>query len=45
MLSLTKEDLAETAELFDKAALDGSICVIGNADAIDTDDSWDVYSL
>ena len=45
MLAITREDLAELAELFDKAALDASICVVGNADAIAPDDSWEVYKL
>ena len=45
MLRLTKEDLAELAELFDKVALDGTVCVVGNADAISPDDSWEVYNL
>ena len=45
MLSLKREELAELAELFDKAALDASICVVGNSDAIAPDDSWEVYKL
>ncbi len=45
MLSTDKAQLAELAELFDKAGLDGSACVIGNEDAISPDDSWEVYRL
>ena len=45
MLALTKDELAEVADLFDKAAMDGSVCVIGNSDAISPDDSWTVYKL
>ena len=45
MLSLGKDELAELAGLFDKVALDGSCCVVGNADAISADDSWEVYNL
>ena len=45
MLRLTKEDLAELADLFDKVALDGTVCVVGNAEAISPDDSWEVYNL
>ena len=45
MLCVTKEDLAELADLFDKVALDGSACVVGNAEAISPDDSWEVYNL
>ncbi len=45
MLDLTKEELAQLAELFDKVALDGSVCVIGNKDAIAPDDSWETYNL
>ena len=45
MLRLTNEDLAELAELFDKVALDGTVCVVGNAEAISPDDSWEVYNL
>ena len=37
--------LYKYAELFDKAALDASICVVGNSDAIAPDDSWEVYKL
>ena len=45
MLSLTREELAELAELFDKAALDASVSVVGNSTAISPDDSWEVYKL
>ncbi|MBR6473495.1 MAG: insulinase family protein [Firmicutes bacterium] len=45
MLSVTKDDLAELADLFDKLALDGSVCIVGNKDAIQTDDSWTVSSI
>ena len=45
MLATNKAQLAELAELFDKAGLDGSACVIGNEDAISPDDSWEVYRL
>ena len=45
MLNVTKEQLADTAALFDKVALDGSCCVVGNKDAISPDDSWTVYNL
>ena len=45
MLVTDKAQLAELAELFDKAGLDGSACVIGNEDAISPDDSWEVYRL
>ena len=45
MLSVTKEELAELAELFDKVGLDASVCVVGNEEAIAPDDSWEVYRL
>jgi sulfur carrier protein ThiS len=45
MLKVTKEELAELAELFDKTGLDASICVVGNEEAIAPDDSWEVYRL
>ena len=45
MLDLTKEELAELIPLFDQAGEDGSVCVIGNKDAINPDDSWSVYNI
>ena len=45
MLATDKSQLEELAELFDKAGLDGSICVVGNESAISPDDSWEVYRL
>ena len=32
-------------ELIDKDAMDASLCVVGNSDAIAPDDSWEVYKL
>ena len=43
--AVTKEELAELAELFDKVGLDASVCVVGNEEAIAPDDSWEVYRL
>lgn len=46
MLELTREDLAELAGLFDKVALDGTVCVVGNQEALgELGDDWDVYKL
>ena len=45
MLETTREQLGELAGLFDKVGLDGSCCVVGNAEAISPDDSWEVYNL
>ena len=45
MLEATREQLGELAGLFDKVGLDGSCCVVGNAEAISPDDSWEVYNL
>lgn len=45
MLDLAKEELAELIPPFDQAGEDGSVCVIGNKDAINPDDSWSVHIL
>ncbi len=45
MLTSTKDQLLEVAALFDQAASDGSVCVIGNEEAISPDETWDVYRL
>lgn len=45
MLNMKKEDLLEYCNLFDDMAKGNSICVIGNADALNNLDSWNIYKL
>jgi len=46
MLSLKKEDLLEICDMFDRMSEKGSVCIIGNENALSSiDDSWTVYRL
>ena len=45
MLGLKMDELSELSDLFDQVGRDASICVVGNKEALELDDSWKVYNL
>ena len=45
MLGLKMDELSELSDLFDQVGHDASICVVGNKEALELDDSWKVYNL